>query len=187
MHNSCEILFRLLKWSESFSVMSDSFVTPCTVALQAPLSMGFSREEYWSGLPFPFPGDLPSPGINQTQVSCIAGGFFTSWATRELLGKASWRQKCGVVLTSGEGWEENGSAGQWEGNQALVDGWQQASKINSKSTMMTQKHDNLTLSPTRLESCFHTFSSNAFLSWFNNSQANVFFFTNVQKIKNVLK
>ena len=43
--------------------MSDSFVTPCTVALQAPLSMGFSREEYWSGLPFPFPGDLPNPAI----------------------------------------------------------------------------------------------------------------------------
>ena len=39
------------------------FVTPCTVALQAPLSMGFSRQEYWSGLPFPSPGDLPDPGI----------------------------------------------------------------------------------------------------------------------------
>ena len=34
-----------------------------TVAYQAPLSMGFSRQEYWSGLPFPFPGDLPNPGI----------------------------------------------------------------------------------------------------------------------------
>ena len=38
------------------------FMTPWTVALQAPLSMGFSRQEYWSGLPFP-PGDLPDPGI----------------------------------------------------------------------------------------------------------------------------
>ena len=36
---------------------------PWTVALQAPLSMGFSRQEYWSGLPFPSPGDLPDPGI----------------------------------------------------------------------------------------------------------------------------
>ena len=39
------------------------FVTPWTVALQAPLTMGFSRQEYWSGLPFPSPGDLPNPGI----------------------------------------------------------------------------------------------------------------------------
>ena len=39
------------------------FVTPWTVAYQAPLSMGFSRQEHWSGLPFPSPGDLPDPGI----------------------------------------------------------------------------------------------------------------------------
>ena len=39
------------------------FVTPWTVAYQAPPSMGFPRQEYWSGLPFPFPGDLPNPGI----------------------------------------------------------------------------------------------------------------------------
>ena len=39
------------------------FATPWTVAHQAPLSMGFSRQEYWSGLPFPSPGDLPNPGI----------------------------------------------------------------------------------------------------------------------------
>ena len=39
------------------------FANPRTVAYQAPLSMGFSREEYWSGLPFPSPGDLPNPGI----------------------------------------------------------------------------------------------------------------------------
>ena len=39
------------------------FGTPWTVAYQAPPSMGFSRQEYWSGLPFPSPGDLPDPGI----------------------------------------------------------------------------------------------------------------------------
>ena len=39
------------------------FATPWTAACQAPLSMGFSRQEYWSGLPFPSPGDLPDPGI----------------------------------------------------------------------------------------------------------------------------
>ena len=39
------------------------FVTPWTAAYQAPQSMEFSRKEYWSGLPFPSPGDLPDPGI----------------------------------------------------------------------------------------------------------------------------
>ena len=39
------------------------FATPWTVACQAPTSVGFSRKEYWSGLPFPSPGDLPDPGI----------------------------------------------------------------------------------------------------------------------------
>ena len=48
------------------------FVTPWTVARQAPLSMGFSRQEYWSGLPCPPPGDLPSPGMEAvTHVSCV--------------------------------------------------------------------------------------------------------------------
>ena len=46
------------------SVLSDSFVTPWTAAHQAPLSMGFPRQAYWSGLPFPSPGDLPDPGID---------------------------------------------------------------------------------------------------------------------------
>ena len=43
--------------------MSNSFATPWTVACQDPLSMGFSRQEYWSGLQFPSPGGLPDPGI----------------------------------------------------------------------------------------------------------------------------
>ena len=47
----------------SFSVMSDSFENPWTVASKAPLSMGFSRQQYCSELPFPSPGDLPKPGI----------------------------------------------------------------------------------------------------------------------------
>ena len=56
------------------------FVTPWTVAHQAPLSMGFSRQEYWSGLLFPTPGDLPDPGIeHESLVSpALTGGFFTT-------------------------------------------------------------------------------------------------------------
>ena len=53
-----------------------------TVAHQAPLSMGFPRQEYWSELPFPSPGDLPDPGIEPC-VSCIAGRFFTTEPTGE--------------------------------------------------------------------------------------------------------
>ena len=47
----------------SQSVVPDSFVTPWTVALQAPLCIGFPKQEYWSELLFPSPGDLPNPGI----------------------------------------------------------------------------------------------------------------------------
>ena len=47
----------------SRSVVSDTFVTPWTVARQAPLSTGFPRQEYWNGLLFPSPGALPHPGI----------------------------------------------------------------------------------------------------------------------------
>ena len=55
------------------------FATLWTEGRQAPLSMGLSRQEYWSGLPFPPPGDLPNPGIKPTSFACpaLAGGFFT--------------------------------------------------------------------------------------------------------------
>ena len=53
------------------SVMSD-FVTPWTLAHKAPLSMGFSRQEYWSGLPCPSPEDLPDPGIELVSVKSPA-------------------------------------------------------------------------------------------------------------------
>ena len=56
---------------------ADSFATPWTVAHQASLLMGFSRQEYWSGLPFPPPGDLPDPGIKLASPA-LAGGFFAT-------------------------------------------------------------------------------------------------------------
>ena len=57
-----------------------TLVTPWTVAHQVPLSMGFPRQEYWSGLPFPSPGDLPHPGIKHESLvpSSLAAGFFTT-------------------------------------------------------------------------------------------------------------
>ena len=58
-------------------VVSNPFVTPWTEVLQAPLTMGFSRQEYWSGSPCAPPGDLPDPRI-QTVSPEFAGGFFTT-------------------------------------------------------------------------------------------------------------
>ena len=59
-------------------------MTPGTVAHQAPLSMGFSRQEYWSGLPFPSPKDLPDPRIKPSSPA-LAGGFFTAEPTAVLI------------------------------------------------------------------------------------------------------
>ena len=55
-------------------------VTPWTVPRQAPLSIEFSRQGYWSGFPFPPPGDLPDPGIKpmSSLSAALAGGFFTT-------------------------------------------------------------------------------------------------------------
>ena len=62
--------------------MSNSFATPWTAACQTPLSMGFARQEYWSGLPFPSPGDLPNPGIEPASP-VLEGRFFTAKPLRE--------------------------------------------------------------------------------------------------------
>ena len=61
----------------SRSVMFDSFATPWTVVCQGPVSMGFPRQEYWSGLPFLSPGGFPDPGIEPLSPA-LAGGFFTT-------------------------------------------------------------------------------------------------------------
>ena len=53
------------------------FTTPWTLAHQTPLSMGFPKQEYWSGWSFPSSGDLPNPGIELESLT-LAGGFFTT-------------------------------------------------------------------------------------------------------------
>ena len=62
-----------------------TLATPWTVAHQAPLSMGFSRQECWSGLPFPPPDDRPNPRIKPGSLTspALAGGLFTTRATWE--------------------------------------------------------------------------------------------------------
>ena len=67
----------------SCSIVSDS-ATPWTVARQAPLSMGFSRQGYWSGLPFPYPGDLPYPGIKPRSPALQADALLSEPAGNQI-------------------------------------------------------------------------------------------------------
>ena len=64
-----------------------TLATPWSVACQAPLFMGLSRQEFWSELPVPSPGDLPNPGIEPKSLTspALAGGFFTTSATWEAM------------------------------------------------------------------------------------------------------
>ena len=73
------------------------FITPWAVAHQAPRSMGFCRQEYWSGLPFPTPGDLLNPGVKPESLSspALAGGLFTTSTTWK-----SESEGCSVVSNS---------------------------------------------------------------------------------------
>ena len=86
-HNQIFIKEFILQFThESESEAAQSCLTLCDPmdykVYQAPPSLGFSRQEYWNGLPFPSPGDLPNPGIEPCLPHCKADAF-TVWATRE--------------------------------------------------------------------------------------------------------
>ena len=93
----------LIHWAEAVSVHALRvwlFVTPKTVALQAPLSTGFLRQECWRALSFPPPGNLSDTG-NRTHISYLAGGFFTTghlgsphWKIQDVLKKKKWGWHC---------------------------------------------------------------------------------------------
>ena len=74
------------------------FVSPRTAAHQAPLSMGFSRQEYWSRLPFPSPGGLSNPGIEPPSLAsaALAGGLFTNAPSRKPNGTSSSQNPMGL-------------------------------------------------------------------------------------------
>ena len=79
------------------------FATPWTVACQTPLStVLFSRQEYWNGLPFPTPGDLPAPGMEPKYPSspALAGRFFITWKPATLQFQASGLRTCQSILFS---------------------------------------------------------------------------------------
>ena len=86
------------------------FETPWAVSHQAPLSMGFSRQEYWSGLPCPPPGDLPHSGIKLMSLKSptLAGGFFTTEPPRKPKQQdqyMAWRtERVCVLIVLGDVW-----------------------------------------------------------------------------------
>ena len=88
-NNGPELVFKILNPEKSRNLHASAermlsrvrlFVTSWTVALQAPLFMGFSRQEHWSGFPFPPLGDLPDPeiGTESPASPTLAGGLFTT-------------------------------------------------------------------------------------------------------------
>ena len=92
-------LFKCKKWKWELLSCVRLFATPWIVAHQAPLSMEFSRQEYWSGLLFPSPGESSIPMV-QTWGSCIADRFFTIWAMRERLNAVFLHTACSVFQKS---------------------------------------------------------------------------------------
>ena len=106
--SSGQFCMTIMKWSEVKSLSRIwLFATPWTVTCQAPLSMGFSSQEYWSGLPFPSPGDLPNPGIQPgspalytdalpSELTIIVQYYFEE--KKKILFK--WSESCSVVSDS---------------------------------------------------------------------------------------
>ena len=111
---------RALDWVRACSVTSvgSNSVTPWTVACQVPLSMGFSRQEYYSGLPFSPQGDLHDPEIEPTSLAspALAGRFFTTsitweyWKSIQEMGQACICY-CGRVSKMIVGWKKKELAG----------------------------------------------------------------------------
>ena len=118
---------------QSTCVCTQSYLTlaiPRTVAHQAPLSVEFSKQGYWSGLPFPPPGDVPDPGIRPRSLAspALAGGFF-SLSHLGAVGTYSFNKHLLSRLSMPYGIEKMGwvGAGENQGRQKAgqwVDGWQ---------------------------------------------------------------
>ena len=101
------------------------FATPWIMACQAPLSMEFSRQEYWSGFPFPPSGDLPNPGIKPTSLvpPVLTDGFFTTTPpgkSLSSLGKGKW-----LI------WSARAGSRKWLGGKTLLHQWGKQSWLSS--------------------------------------------------------
>ena len=99
----CSLQVLLFLHAQSLSHVQ-LFVTPRTVAYHAPLSMGFSRQEYWSRWPFSPPGDLPNPGTEPVSP-VLTGGFFTAEPPGKPYSHPSPHQRQGFVMVEQNGLE----------------------------------------------------------------------------------
>ena len=103
-----------LWWKSKCQLLSSVwlFVTPWTTACQAPLSMEFSRQEHWSGLPFPSPGDPLYPGMEPGSPALQV--IFTMWAIREAPSSLpSWQQRSTTIHTQMEGFTSPSRESNW--------------------------------------------------------------------------
>ena len=103
--------------------LSPTFVTTWTVACQAPLSTGFSRQEYWNGLPFPSPRDLPDPGIKHASPALQEDSFTTETAGKPSVRLGKWQK---FIATKWLTWDVNPS-------QLIQEPIQRLSPIAAKS------------------------------------------------------
>ena len=116
------------------------FATPCTVARQALLSMGSSRQEYWSGLPCPPPGNLQNPGIKPSSLAspALAGGFFPTVPPGKPLNSAGFHRylainpQTNVSISRNKG--STGLGSPWKGlHQVFLITWM-AAKLQARET-----------------------------------------------------
>ena len=84
-HADWQILFHLFFGNYKFVLCISLFVIPWTAACQSPLSMGFSRQDYWSGLPFPSPGYLPNPGSKHRSPTLQADSLLSEISGKPIL------------------------------------------------------------------------------------------------------
>ena len=163
--------------------MSNSFETSWAVAHHTPLSVGFPRQQYWHGLPFPSPGDLPHPGWNPHLLSpALASGFFATSATWEaqkwrwprlmswLIRKSpdagkDWRQEKGKIEDEMVGWhqqlkgpefEETPGNGEGQGSLACCSPWGRKEPDSTEQLNWTELNIPLYI-------CYHIFFINSFL------------------------
>ena len=122
----------------SCSVVSDSLQPHGLVVGQAPLSMEFSRQEYWSGLPFSVPGHLSLPGIEPEAPAspALAGKFFTKVASQVVKNLPANAGNAGLILNPGRSpGGGNGNPLQYSclGNPTDIEAWQAQSVVSQKS------------------------------------------------------
>ena len=96
-HCSIPLFYFEFMSAQSCLILDLLFATPWTVPCQSPLSMGFSRQEYWKELLFPTPADLPNSGMELASLA-LTGGFFTTVPAKKLCISINIHKNCKVTI-----------------------------------------------------------------------------------------